>query len=211
MNISFVRCTAILSAVSLSVFAQPTRAYQTSDSMLREESFESDSFSRTKVIVNTFQTCSTTSFFVNKCISFVDYQQDKNIYKNSEQLQTNIGLISSRDFELLCQLVAAEAENQPFEGKRAVAGVVLNRVDFGWPFEDTIEGVIFQDGQFSCISDGRFFDAWQYVSDEDREAVAAELSERKYNEYLYFTAGGYGKYGTPDPEGQIGDHWFCFE
>lgn len=209
MRKSLVRCTALLSAVTITALGEPVKAYQTSDSMLREESFESDSFLKTKVIEKTLLSRSTTNFFDKNIIKFAEYQQEANIAKISAKLNTNIGLISNRDFELLCQLVAAEAENQPFEGKRAVVAVVLNRVDYGWPFEDTIEGVIFQEGQFSCISDKRFFDAWTYVSDEDREAVNAELSERKYNEYLYFTAGKYGDYGTPAEP--IGDHYLCKE
>ena len=209
MRKSLVRCTALLSAVTITALGEPVKAYQTSDSMLREESFESDSFLKTKVIEKSLLLRSTTNFFDKNIIKFTEYQQEANIDKISAKLNTNIGLISYQDFELLCQLVAAEAENQPFEGKRAVVAVVLNRVDYGWPFEDTIEGVIFQEGQFSCISDKRFFDAAEYVSDEDREAVTAELSERKYSEYLYFTAGHYGDYGTPAEP--IGDHYFCTE
>lgn len=209
MRKSLVRCTALLSAVTITALGEPVKAYQTSDSMLREESFESDSFLKTKVIEKSLLLRSTTNFFDKNIIKFTEYQQEANIDKISAKLNTNIGLISYQDFELLCQLVAAEAENQPFEGKRAVVAVVLNRVDYGWPFEDTIEGVIFQEGQFSCISDKRFFDAAEYVSDEDREAVTAELSERKYSEYLYFTAGHYGDYGTPAEP--IGEHYFCTE
>lgn len=208
MHQTLIQCTAILSAVTLTALGEPVRAYQTSDYILREEN-ESDSLLRSKVIEKTLQTRPTTSFFDKNCIKLVGYQQEEKLTKISAKLNTNIGLISYQDFELLCQLVAAEAENQPFEGKRAVVAVVLNRVDYGWPFEDTIEGVIFQEGQFSCISDKRFFDAAEYVSDEDREAVTAELSERKYSEYLYFTAGHYGDYGTPAE--QIGDHYFCKE
>lgn len=209
MRKSLVRCTALLSAVTITALGEPVKAYQTSDSMLREESFESDSFLKTKVIEKTLLTRTTTNFFDKNIIKFTEYQQEANIDKISAKLNTNIGLISNQDFELLCQLVASEAENQPFEGKRAVVAVVLNRVDYGWPFEDSIEEVIFQDGQFTCISDKRFFDAWAYVSDEDREAVTAELSERKYSEYLYFTAGHYGDYGTPAEP--IGDHYFSTE
>lgn len=209
MRKSLVRCTALLSAVTITALGEPVKACQTSDSMLREESFESDSFLKTKVIEKTLLSRSTTTFFDKNIIKFAECQQEANIAKISTKLNTNIGLISYQDFDLLCQLVAAEAENQPFEGKRAVAAVVLNRVDYGWPFEDSIEEVIFQEGQFTCISDKRFFDAWAYVSDEDREAVTAELSERKYSEYLYFTAGHYGDYGTPAE--QIGDHYFCTE
>lgn len=209
MHQTLIQCTAILSAVSIAAVGATAKACQTSDLLFREEHIESDTIFKLNVIEKALQSRSITSFFDKNCIKLVEYQQEANLTKISSKLNTNIGLISNRDFELLCQLVAAEAENQPFEGKRAVVAVVLNRVDYGWPFEDTIEGVIFQEGQFSCISDKRFFDAWTYVSDEDREAVNAELSERKYNEYLYFTAGKYGDYGTPAEP--IGDHYFCKE
>lgn len=207
MHQTLIQCTAILSAVSIAAVGATAKACQTSDLLFREEHIESDTIFKLNVIEKALQSRSITSFFYKNCIKLVEYQQEANPTKISSKLNTNIGLISNQDFELLCQLVAAEAENQPFEGKRAVAAVVLNRVDYGWPFEDSIEEVIFQEDQFSCVSDKRFFDAWTYVSDEDREAVTAELSERKYNEYLYFTAGYYGDYGTPAE--QIGDHYFC--
>ena len=209
MHQTLIQCTAILSAVSIAAVGATAKACQTSDLLFREEHIESDTIFKLNVIKKALQSRSITSFFDKNCIKLVEYQQEANLTKISSKLNTNIGLISNQDYELLCQLVAAEAENQPFEGKRAVAAVVLNRVDYGWPFEDSIEAVIFQDGQFTCVSDKRFFDAWTYVSDEDREAVAAELSERKYSEYLYFTAGHYGDYGTPAE--QIGDHYFCKE
>lgn len=209
MHQTLIQCTAMLSAVSIAAVGATAKACQTSDLLFREEHIESDTIFKLNVIEKALQSRSITSFFDKNCIKLVGYQQEANLTKISAKSNTNIGLISNQDFELLCQLVAAEAENQPFEGKRAVVAVVLNRVDYGWPFEDSIEEVIFQDGQFTCISDKRFFDAWAYVSDEYREAVTAELSERKYNEYLYFTAGKYGDYGTPAK--QIGDHYFSKE
>ena len=209
MHQTLIQCTAILSAVSIAAVGATAKACQTSDLLFREEHIESDTIFKLNVIEKALQSRSTTSFFDKNCIKLVGYQQEANLTKISAKSNTNIGLISNQDFELLCQLVAAKAENQPFEGKRAVAAVVLNRVDYGWPFEDSIEEVIFQDGQFTCISDKRFFDAWAYVSDENREAVTAELSERKYSEYLYFTAGHYGDYGTPAEP--IGDHYFSTE
>lgn len=209
MHQTLIQCTAMLSAVSIAAVGATAKACQTSDLLFREEHIESDTIFKLNVIEKALQSRSITSFFDKNCIKLVGYQQEANLTKISAKSNTNIGLISNQDFELLCQLVAAEAENQPFEGKRAVVAVVLNRVDYGWPFEDSIEEVIFQDGQFTCISDKRFFDAWTYVSDEDREAVTAELSERKYSEYLYFTAGHYGDYGTPAEP--IGDHYFSTE
>lgn len=208
MKKQVIRCTALLSALSLMALGQPNSAYQTSDSILLGEQKESMIYSEKSNDMSA-QIRTISRLFDYHFSENLQSSQEKNVYKNSNYLNQNFGLISEEDFMLLCQLVAAEAENQPFEGKRAVAGVVLNRSEYGWPFAEGIEGAIFQEAAFSCVSDGRFYDAWQYVSEEDEEAVAAELTERKYSEYLYFTADHYGEYGTPAE--QIGDHYFCTE
>ena len=205
MHQTLIQCTALISAVTLTTLGAPTATYQTHDSSLLVEVAES--INSEKISKKTLKMQYTSSLFDLYLIENPINTQSDNIDEISNCKMPEIGYISEYEFNLLCQLVAAEAENQCFEGKRAVAGVVLNRSEHGWPFEAGIEGAIFQDGAFSCISDGRFFTASEYVSDEDKEAVAAELSERKYSEYFYFTAGHYGEYGTPAE--QIGDHYFC--
>lgn len=55
---------------------------------------------------------------------------------------------------LLAQLVESEATGEPYAGKVAVAEVVLNRVKDGG-FPNSIEGVIYQSGQFQVVSNGR--------------------------------------------------------
>lgn len=207
MNGSFIRCTvAILSAASLLAMQEPSRDGQTTDSFLRNNMNEPD-LNGVKADNVLLQVRLFSSFFDKNFNSFKDFQQDNNNNKFFTDEEENIVQVSDHEFELLCYLVAAEAENQPFEGKCAVVGVVLNRSEFGKPFTSGIEGAIFQPGAFSCISDGRFFEAYEYVSEEDEMAVITELKERKYDQYLYFTAGHYGKYGTPSQ--QIGDHYFC--
>lgn len=61
----------------------------------------------------------------------------------------------AEDAYLLAQIAMAEAENQDTEGKALVILVVLNRV---WDdrFPDTIREVIYQENQFSPVSNGRF-------------------------------------------------------
>lgn len=56
---------------------------------------------------------------------------------------------------LLARLVYAEAAGEPYEGKVAVAAVVLNRVRSPW-FPDTIAGVIYEPWQFSCVGNWMF-------------------------------------------------------
>ena len=69
-------------------------------------------------------------------------------------------LISSMDLDaeesyLLAIIAMAEAEGEDIEGKALVMLVVLNRV-FDDEFPDAIEEVIYQPGQFSPVSNGRF-------------------------------------------------------
>ena len=61
--------------------------------------------------------------------------------------------IFSSDHRLLAKLVYAEARGESYKGQVAVAAVVLNRVKSS-QFPNTISGVIYQSGAFSCVSNG---------------------------------------------------------
>ena len=61
--------------------------------------------------------------------------------------------VTAEEKELLAKLVNAEARGECYEGKVAVATVVLNRVDSP-QFPDTITEVIYEKHQFSPVSDG---------------------------------------------------------
>ena len=196
MKKTVLRCTALMSVFALTALGKPSALQTVDDSNLLAEIYESNSCK--KPVDNSCETRYLSRLHDNNYILNPQFPQQKNLNKNSEKLNCN--------FELLVQLVAAEAENQPFEGKRAVVAVVLNRVDFGWPFEDTIASVIYQENQFSCISDGRFFKASEYVSEEDMDAVLAEITERSDTEIIFFRTERYSDYGTPAY--QIGDHYF---
>ena len=62
---------------------------------------------------------------------------------------------SSGDVQLLARLISAEARGEPYIGQVAVGAVVLNRVDHP-SFPNSISGVIYQSGAFSCVDDGQF-------------------------------------------------------
>ncbi|MFB5267062.1 cell wall hydrolase [Paenibacillus enshidis] len=62
--------------------------------------------------------------------------------------------ITAREVLLLQKIVMAEAEGEPYEGKVAVANVVLNRLRSA-NFPDTIREVIYQKAQFSPVANGR--------------------------------------------------------
>lgn len=62
--------------------------------------------------------------------------------------------VSSSNLDLLARCVYAEARGEPYAGQVAVAAVVLNRVDSS-KFPNTISGVIYQKGAFTCVADGQ--------------------------------------------------------
>ncbi|MGI5936870.1 MAG: spore cortex-lytic enzyme [Oscillospiraceae bacterium] len=62
---------------------------------------------------------------------------------------------NSGDLALLARLISAEARSEPYNGQVAVGAVVLNRVKHP-SFPNTLAGVIYQPGAFTCISDGQF-------------------------------------------------------
>lgn len=70
------------------------------------------------------------------------------------------GMIGSMDWDsddayLMAKIAMAEAEGESVEGKALVMLVVLNRV-WSDEFPDSISDVIFQEGQFSPVSNGRY-------------------------------------------------------
>lgn len=62
--------------------------------------------------------------------------------------------ITQNDIHLMAKVVYAESNCEPFEGKVAVASVILNRLKYP-EFPKTIEGVVKQKGAFSCIKNGK--------------------------------------------------------
>ena len=75
----------------------------------------------------------------------------------------------SGDLYLLARLISAEARGEPYTGQVAVGAVVLNRVEHP-SFPNTISGVIYQPGAFSCMDDGQFNEpiaesAWRAAQD----------------------------------------------
>lgn len=67
------------------------------------------------------------------------------------------GGYSSSDYELLARIISAEARGESYLGQVAVGAVVLNRVEHP-SFPDTLSGVVYQKGAFSCLDDGQFYE-----------------------------------------------------
>ncbi|MCH5198680.1 MAG: spore cortex-lytic enzyme [Oscillospiraceae bacterium] len=62
---------------------------------------------------------------------------------------------NSSDVYLLAKLIEAEARGENYTGQVAVGAVVLNRVSHS-SFPDTVAGVIYQAGAFSCVTDSNW-------------------------------------------------------
>ena len=59
------------------------------------------------------------------------------------------------DEALLARLIRAEARGESYQGQVAVGAVVMNRIAHP-SFPNTMAGVIYQRGAFSCLNDGQF-------------------------------------------------------
>lgn len=78
----------------------------------------------------------------------------------------------SNDVALLARLISAEARGEPYSGQVAVGAVVLNRMEHP-SFPNTLSGVIYQSGAFSCLYDGQFNEP---VSDSAYKAARDALN-----------------------------------
>ena len=82
------------------------------------------------------------------------------------------GGYSSADYELLARIISAEARGEPYLGQVAVGAVVLNRIEHP-SFPDTLSGVVYQKGAFSCLNDGQFYEP---ISDSAYKAATDAIN-----------------------------------
>ena len=76
------------------------------------------------------------------------------------------------DVQLLGKVISAEARGESYEGQVAVGAVILNRVAHS-SFPDSISGVVYQAGAFSCVNDSNWY---QPVSETSRKAATDALN-----------------------------------
>ena len=116
---------------------------------------------------------------------------------------------SNGDLDLLARLISAEARGEPYIGQVAVGAVVFNRVEHP-SFPNSISGVIYQPGAFSCLDDGQFD---QPVAESAYRAAQEALNgyDPSYGAIYYFNpATATSKWIWSRPLiVQIGSHRFC--
>lgn len=98
---------------------------------------------------NIVQNCSTKNI---EYISQDTQEKDEvlEVFKHDNQQL----YITGEDIELMAKLVSAESIGEPYDGKVAVASVVLNRT-LNPSFPNTIKEVIFQKNAFSCVKNSQ--------------------------------------------------------
>lgn len=79
---------------------------------------------------------------------------------------------SDADVQLLGKVISAEARGESYEGQVAVGAVILNRVAHS-SFPDSISGVVYQNGAFSCVNDSNWY---QPISDTSKKAAIDALN-----------------------------------
>ena len=82
------------------------------------------------------------------------------------------GNYTSADYTLLARIISAEARGESYLGQVAVGAVILNRVEHP-SFPDTVSGVVYQNGAFSCLYDGQFYES---VADSSYAAARDALN-----------------------------------
>lgn len=113
--------------------------------------------------------------------------------------------LSEEDFDLLRRIMALEGHTEGHEGLKAIAEVVFNRMRSD-RFPDTLQGVIYQRGQFATVK----YLSKPYVlpGEAEDDAISEVLRETETvlpsTEYVFFSRGkSNGKAFV-----KINHHWF---
>ena len=72
----------------------------------------------------------------------------------SESSNNSTSQFSDSEIDLLARIISAESRGEPYSGQVAVGAVILNRIEHP-SFPNTLSGVIYQPGAFSCLVDGQ--------------------------------------------------------
>jgi len=119
--------------------------------------------------------------------------------KKSKPPEVNRAPMEFTDEELylMSVVIAMEALSESYEGKVAVANVIINRILDGY-WGKTLHEVIYAPGQFSGANSGRVEQFWNLADEECRKAaVHAAAGYNNIDDYLFFISlrkADYSKY-----------------
>lgn len=127
---------------------------------------------------------------------------------SSSGSSNSLGL-STADINLLARVISAESRGEPYLGQVAVGAVILNRINHP-SFPNTLSGVIYQPGAFTCVTDGQINEP---VSDSARKAAQEAINGADPSSgaiYYYNPAKTTNKWMLSRPViTTIGKHKFC--
>ncbi|MCR5526862.1 MAG: cell wall hydrolase [Lachnospiraceae bacterium] len=123
-----------------------------------------------------------------------------------EQSEKAQSVLPAEDYAALCKIVQAEAGGESYEGKVAVANVVMNRVRNA-SYPSSVTAVITQPGQFTPVRTGKY--AVSVPSADTVKAVNAALTGTDYSAgALYFKRSSNSTWGSKVLIQAIGNHGF---
>lgn len=136
-----------------------------------------------------------------KTYEIEEVEEKEEIFVNN--YQKIINNLSTEEKDLLCDITYLEANNQSYDGQRAVMEVILNRI-INKNFPNTLSEVLSQKSQFSTWS------TRNSVKDNSKQKEILDLvySEEPIlpnEDYVYFSTSKQS-YGNNYIE--IDDHWF---
>lgn len=100
--------------------------------------------------------------------------------------------LTQEELLLLQKVVSAEARGESSEAQYTVACVVLNRIESGI-FPDSLEEVITQDGQFSCVENGAIYHV--PITDSVVQAVDMALDNNTLDQnVMWFRSSHYHRF-----------------
>ncbi|WP_261303872.1 spore cortex-lytic enzyme [Paenibacillus andongensis] len=77
--------------------------------------------------------------------------------------------VNQAELDMLAKVIYSEARGESYEGQVAVGAVVMNRLQSS-KFPNSIQGIIFEPGAFTAVSDGQYWlkpDATAYMAAQD--------------------------------------------
>lgn len=126
------------------------------------------------------------------------------LVKNRIEASKRKTSLTGEELQLLQKVVSAEARGESSEAQYTVACVVLNRLESDI-FPDTLEEVIHQSGQFTCVDNGAIYSA--PITESVAAAVARALDDNTLDEdVLWFRSGHY--HGFHNQAFRIGRMYF---
>lgn len=117
-----------------------------------------------------------------------------------ETVKTDAYNVTESDAYLLACLVTAEAGYEPYEGKLAVANVVLNRLVGGY-YGNRISDVVYARGQFSVAASGRLAQVISNGPNNEsvraaQEALSGVNNVPNYGFFCSLRAANYNRYNS---------------